>query len=216
MNKLIFLLLILVSAPIFADISERFRSEQEAFEHRVKYRLLHSGGDWRDGEFFPNLTTPYGSSWHIQGDFYYKMNAYRKENGLRRVSPIRILEKSATVSARMCAYNDEKLDHDLFDGWDICRYCAVFIEEVPRYIAENLVKLPIQNDHEAQLIFDMWKNSPGHNKAMLNPKIRYMGLGGIEHGGGRFWALHMVDDFYPLDTLTDEQKEVMGYVSAEQ
>jgi uncharacterized protein YkwD len=44
-----------------------------------------------------------------------------------------------------------------------------------------------------QRIFNLWVNSPGHYKNMINPVYTEIGLGKVAAGGGQYWCIEFAN-----------------------
>ena len=53
-------------------------------------------------------------------------------------------------------------------------------------IAENIIRG--SHNHNSLDLFESWKNSPGHNKQMLNPQYKTIGIGVSYDERGQTWA----------------------------
>lgn len=90
------------------------------------------------------------------------INDYRVENGLEPLADdSELLQKVADIRAAECVYY-----MDSYHSRPCTGSASAF--DVGENIAQYNVILGSTNESLAQLLFEGWKNSPGHNKNMLN------------------------------------------------
>lgn len=114
------------------------------------------------------------------------ISAYRVQHGL---SPV-VVDPGLVKAAAFQAGNNAKhgqLSHDV-GGSFTSRMGAAGLAR--SYAAENLSA----GSETFDQVFSRWKNSPEHNKNMLIPQIRRIGIARVDAPGTRykrFWALVM-------------------------
>lgn len=118
---------------------------------------------------------------NLEEEILLLLNAYRKENGLKEL----ILKEDLRSSAR---YKSESmLQHDYFAHYnphleyisfgDLMNFIFGYTQYTKK--GENLFANMGTEAVSAQVIFEGWKNSPSHNKAMLDPEYIFVGVGVI-------------------------------------
>lgn len=118
---------------------------------------------------------------NLEEEILLLLNAYRKENGLKEL----LLKEDLISSAR---YKSESmLQHDYFAHYnphleyipfgDLMNFIFGYTHYTKK--GENLFANMGSEAVSAQVIFEGWKNSPSHNKAMLDPEYIYVGVGVI-------------------------------------
>jgi uncharacterized protein YkwD len=129
----------------------------------------------------------------IQLEFVKVLNTYRIENGLNPVKVNVDIQEAAKIQSDYIAstyynYKDSCLRgksghfHPNYPNpSDRLRFVNSKLEGVS-LVSENMLFfsggcLKSQTVEEyVKVTFNSWKNSPGHNKIMLNPSIEYIGL----------------------------------------
>ncbi|SFN73412.1 SH3 domain-containing protein [Proteiniclasticum ruminis] len=118
---------------------------------------------------------------NLEEEILKLLNAYRRENGLKEL----ILKEDLMSSAR---YKSESmLQHDYFAHYnphleyisfgDLMNFIFGYTHYTKK--GENLFANMGTEAVSAQVIFEGWKNSPSHNKAMLDPEYIFVGVGVI-------------------------------------
>ncbi|GEM_PF-1091495 len=118
---------------------------------------------------------------NLEEEILLLLNAYRIENGLKEL----LLKEDLISSAR---YKSESmLQHDYFAHYnphleyipfgDLMNFIFGYTHYTKK--GENLFANMGSEAVSAQVIFEGWKNSPSHNKAMLDPEYIYVGVGVI-------------------------------------
>ena len=115
------------------------------------------------------------------------VNRFRRSHGVPPVRPerrlIRTAQAHACDNAAQASYS-----HYGSDGSDL-RERLLREKFRPRMAVEN-TGLGFREDSARMMEF--WINSPGHRANLLNPKVKYMGLGVARPEGGRTaWVLNM-------------------------
>lgn len=116
---------------------------------------------------------------NLEEEILLLLNAYRKENGLKEL----LLKEDLMSSAR---YKSESmLQQDYFAHYnphmeyitfgDLMNFIFGYTHYTKK--GENLFANMGSEAVSAQVIFEGWKNSPSHNKAMLDPEYIYVGVG---------------------------------------
>ncbi|WP_245427141.1 CAP domain-containing protein [Mesorhizobium sp. YM1C-6-2] len=95
------------------------------------------------------------------------INSYRKSRGLSPLVPNGTLQALARQHSRYQATRN-RLSHDGFRQ----RSAAARAAGISIVCAENVG----QKYRSAQSLFAGWKNSPGHRRNLLRPKLRYAGV----------------------------------------
>ena len=95
------------------------------------------------------------------------INSYRKSRGLSPLVPNGTLQALARQHSRYQAARN-RLSHDGFRQ----RSAAARAAGISIVCAENVG----QKYRSAQSLFAGWKNSPGHRRNLLRPKLRYAGV----------------------------------------
>jgi len=119
------------------------------------------------------------------------VNRFRRSHGVPPVRPerrlIRTAQAHACDNAAQASYS-----HYGSDGSDL-RERLLREKFRPRMAVEN-TGLGFRKDSARMMEF--WINSPGHRANLLNPKVKYMGLGVARPEGGRTaWVLNMGTPF---------------------
>lgn len=116
---------------------------------------------------------------NLEEEILLLLNTYRKENGLKEL----LLKEDLRGSAR---YKSESmLQYDYFAHYNpYLEYISFgdlmnFVFEYTHYTkkGENLFANMGSEAVSAKVIFEGWKNSPSHNKAMLDPEYTFVGVG---------------------------------------
>ena len=102
------------------------------------------------------------------------INDYRKQHGLQPLEPAAMLSELAREHAARMA-RDNRLSHDGFE------------QRLAKTRAPRCVENVGDGYETPPAAFDAWRNSPVHDRNLLDPKIRYMGLA-IERGYVAFFA----------------------------
>lgn len=116
---------------------------------------------------------------NLEEEILRLLNAYRRENGLKEL----ILKEDLMSSAR---YKSESmLQYDYFAHYnphleyisfgDLMNFIFGYTHYTKK--GENLFANMGTEAVSAQVIFEGWKNSPSHNKAMLDPEYIFVGVG---------------------------------------
>jgi uncharacterized protein YkwD len=114
------------------------------------------------------------------------ISAYRVQHGLSPVIVDPGLVKAAAFQAGNNARNGQ-LSHDVGGSFSSRMNAAGLARS---YAAENLSA----GSETFDQVFARWKNSPEHNRNMLIPQIRRIGIARVDAPGTRykrFWALVM-------------------------
>ena len=107
----------------------------------------------------------------------------RSANGLSGMKPDRDLEKAALEQASFMLVAG-KMDHTALAGHDFEERMTRRKVQLPA--AENLAhgRMPMEK------VFDMWMNSEGHRRNLLDPRFARFGLGYVDDKDGRrYWAM---------------------------
>lgn len=110
------------------------------------------------------------------------INAYRNEHGLSKLDLDSNLHKAALVQSEyMVSINKVTHVNSNSDFSNFSKRIIYFLEGQKKYSVENcctgnLYLCFIEGLSPAQQIFDLWKNSPGHNANMLNLNINKIGV----------------------------------------
>ena len=116
---------------------------------------------------------------NLEEEILKLLNAYRRDNGLKEL----LLKEDLMSSAR---YKSESmLQQDYFAHYnphmeyisfgDLMNFIFGYTHYTKK--GENLFANMGSEAVSAQVIFEGWKNSPSHNKAMLDPEYIYVGVG---------------------------------------
>lgn len=104
--------------------------------------------------------------------FLRLINAYRKKNGVPPLKLSRTLGAAAEHhSVEMARYN--YFSHTLRNGVSWSQNIVKHGYKASRTMGENIAA----GNSSAQATFDQWRRSPGHNRNMLNPNFRAIGIG---------------------------------------
>ncbi len=128
------------------------------------------------------------------------INGYRAENGLQPLTLSANLNRAATWMATDMATNNrfghiDSVDRGPFERTVDCGY--------PVPAGENLAAG--SRRHQAGAAFELFRNSPGHNSNMLEPRYRQIGIARVYRPGSRhswYWATNFgtIDDTAPAWT----------------
>lgn len=111
------------------------------------------------------------------------LNLYRLQNGLNALKYSKKLETSADAYVRDL-YTRNFFDHfnPEGEGPGDRAFAAGFCHQ---YVGENLAA----GQQSVNAVMEAWKNSPGHNRNMLDADYVYVGMGYYQAPNGRmFWA----------------------------
>ncbi len=108
------------------------------------------------------------------------LNQKRIENGLQ---PLQMDETMVKIARYKSAdmVQRQYFDHYV-DTTGYARYYMRWIRQLNisyRGLAENLVQVGSVNSNTANKMFELWWNSEGHRKNMMNSKAKYIGIGVI-------------------------------------
>jgi uncharacterized protein YkwD len=111
------------------------------------------------------------------------LNLYRLENGLQPLVYSKRLEAAAD------AYVQDLWDRSFFDHIDPEGRTpgdrAVAVDFCHPYVGENLAA----GQTSVQAVMEAWKNSPTHDKNLLEPNYVYVGMGHfVDPNGRQYWA----------------------------
>lgn len=122
-------------------------------------------------------------------DMFNLVNQRRQSNG---IAP---LQWDSTLAAMCTEKSNHMIKHNYFDhgynGYDTSKVQSVAWKH--DVSGENILAnydYPISEDGASKMtkaMFNQWKNSPGHNKAMLNPEYKMFGFGfAFSHGKAQY------------------------------
>ena len=121
----------------------------------------------------------------VEAEFLDLLNEHRANHGAPPVRADRFLNDGAYDYAGLMGRRNH-FDHTGPDGsspWD--RMCAGGYDPAcgpSTAVGENIAA----GQQTAAEVFTAWRNSPGHNRNMLNPAFRVVGIGRHEVPGSRF------------------------------
>lgn len=108
------------------------------------------------------------------------LNQKRIENGLQ---PLQMDETMVNIARYKSADMVQRKYFDHYvDTTGYARYYMRWIRQLNisyRGLAENLVQVGPVNSNTANKMFELWWNSEGHRKNMMNSKAKYIGIGVI-------------------------------------
>lgn len=133
--------------------------------------------------------------------FIALMNEYRGQNGLPPVLMDPRLQESSEWKSEDMA-NNNYFSHTDSEGKDPFFRMRQFGYTHNTYLAENIAA----GYETPQQTLDGWKNSPGHNAAMLDPVYKVAGVGYHQKQGTTFtnyWTLHLGGFDLPMDADGD-------------
>jgi uncharacterized protein YkwD len=110
------------------------------------------------------------------------LSEFREANGLPSLSPDTRLERAALRQAGYMA-SAGRMAHDTGLRKDFATRMEKGGIDAPA--AENLA----HGRMDMARLFEMWKNSAGHRRNMLDPRFSRFGLAYAGSGGERYWAL---------------------------
>lgn len=139
----------------------------------------------------------------IEAAFLELLNEHRAGVGAPAVRPDRHLNDAAYAYAGVMGRRNH-FDHTGPDGsspWD--RMCAGGYDPAcgpSTAVGENIAA----GQRTAAAVFEAWRGSPGHNRNMLDPAFRVVGIGRHEVSGTRF-GVYWVNTFggAPTDQTVD-------------
>jgi len=139
----------------------------------------------------------------IENDFLVLLNQHREENGAPPVRSDRYLNDGAYDYAGVMGRAGH-FDHTGPDGsspWD--RMCDASYEPAcgpSTAVGENIAA----GQQSGADVFRAWRNSPGHNRNMLDPSFRVVGIGRNEVPGSEY-RVYWVNTFggQPTDQTVD-------------
>jgi uncharacterized protein YkwD len=109
------------------------------------------------------------------------INNYRADNGLSKLSLSRTLGAAAEHHSKDMARNNY-FDHTLKGGIDWSVNITNHGYQASGTLGENIAA----GNSSAETTFRQWKNSPGHNRNMLNPKYHAIGIGRAHKSDSRY------------------------------
>ncbi len=137
----------------------------------------------------------------VEIDALSLINDYRQKNGL---SPLGLSDKLSTASAH---YAHDMARYDAYGVPEphISGPSDYYFEEATLtdrmneegYFAASYGENIAAGQAHAQQVFTAWRNSPGHNAMMLNPKMNVIGIGLVESPStsyGEFWVTDFGSD----------------------
>jgi uncharacterized protein YkwD len=110
------------------------------------------------------------------------LTSIRSSHGLSPLSPDPELEKAAERQARFMA-RAGKMTHATGLGRDFA--ARMSRTEINGAAAENIA----HGGMSMEKLFDMWMDSEGHRKNMLDPSFTRFGLASAGEGRDKYWAL---------------------------
>ena len=117
------------------------------------------------------------------------INDYRVENGLQPLNVSPTLTAAAEWMAWDMAENGYNAHTDSL-GRQPSERVVDFGYDYATWTGENVAA----GQPTAQIVFDVWRNSPGHNTVMLLPEFRVIGLGHAYNGHsyyGHYWTIDL-------------------------
>lgn len=118
--------------------------------------------------------------------FLNLLNQHRAQNGLASLSANTNLQAASEwMSADMGSHN--YFSHTDSLGRDPFQRMRDFGYNYNTWLGENIAA----GTSSAQVVFDLWRNSPGHNANMLNPNYKVVGIGRVYTNGstyGWYWT----------------------------
>ena len=137
----------------------------------------------------------------VEIDALSLINDYRQKNGL---SPLGLSDKLSTASAHyahdMARYDAYGVPEPHISGpSDYYFEGATLTDRMNEegYFAASYGENIAAGQAHAQQVFTAWRNSPGHNAMMLNPKMNVIGIGLVESPStsyGEFWVTDFGSD----------------------
>ena len=116
-----------------------------------------------------------------EGKFLSLINAYRKANGIGGLRLSRTLGAAAEHHSRdMARYN--YFGHTLRNGTSWSTNIVNHGYTASGTMAENIAA----GNSSAQATFDQWRRSSGHNRNMLNPNFKAIGIGRASKSTSRY------------------------------
>ena len=117
------------------------------------------------------------------------VNHYRQQHG---VSALRL---SAKLNASTAWMSRDMAKKDYFShtdslGRDPFQRMAAFGYAYNTYKGENIAS----GNGDAEATFQQWKHSPSHNRTMLNPKYKVMGIARA-YAAGTYYGWYWTNDF---------------------
>jgi uncharacterized protein YkwD len=116
-----------------------------------------------------------------EAKFLSLINSYRKANGVGSLRLSRTLGAAAEHHSRdMARYN--YFGHTLHNGTAWSTNIVNHGYTVSGTMAENIAA----GNSSAQATFDQWRGSSGHNRNMLNPNLKAIGIGRASKSTSRY------------------------------
>ena len=116
-----------------------------------------------------------------EAKFLALINTYRKANGLGSLRLSRTLGAAAEHHSVDMARNNY-FSHTLFNGTSWSTNIVNHGYTASGTMAENIAA----GNSSAQATFDQWRRSSGHNRNMLNPNLKAIGIGRASKSTSRY------------------------------
>ena len=116
-----------------------------------------------------------------EAKFLSLINSYRRNNGLASLKLSRTLGAAAEHHSIDMARNN-RFSHTLRNGTSWSQNILDHGYSVSGTMAENIAA----GNSSAQATFDQWRASSGHNRNMLNPNFRAIGIGRASKSTSRY------------------------------
>lgn len=163
-----------------AKAKAKSAAEKNAVDRaRARARARARSYDRRVKPIFPKKR-----KWVIQGSMeratLFHINRVRKARGLRPVRGSRKLRRPARAHSRFLAVkHNGRLFHE--DGRGRPFYVRLVAAGWPRNrrMSENLASITACRKKDPRIMVGQWLRSPGHRVNLLDPKVRYVGVGVI-------------------------------------
>lgn len=162
------------------------------------------------------ITDPNSSEFQtmVANEMYALVNGHRRANGVSDFVILDRLAGMAQYKSQHMAQNNY-FDHT-YNGQFVWEMTDQFGEASGENIAMNTMNTLMQDgvlDAQdaktlANRLFNQWKNSPGHNNAMLDDWSKSMGFGFYVAKNGGNYTVYATQNFYGLAKAIEEPQEL--------